>query len=133
VTHDKEVQFFSSFFNLLYSIKLKQGGEDKLSWSPSKRWMFEVKTLYNALPHNSTHFPCKSICQTNAPSRVAFFAWTATSEKIYTMKNLRKRHIIVANWCCMCEKRKKIVDHLLLHCETDSAIWNSIFGLFGIE
>jgi hypothetical protein len=38
----------------------------------------------------------------------------------------------VVDWCCLCKKSGKTVGHLLLHCETASALWNSIFGLFGL-
>jgi hypothetical protein len=44
------------------------------------------------------------------------------------MDNLRKRHVIVVEWCCMCKKNGELVDHLLLHYEIASAVWNSIFG-----
>jgi hypothetical protein len=54
--------------------------------------------------------------------RVTFFAWTTTIEKILTMDNLRKRHVIVVEWCCMYEKNGESVDHLLLHCETANAL-----------
>jgi hypothetical protein len=45
---------------------------------------------------------------------------------------LRKRHIIVVDWCCMCKKSGESVDHLLLHCEIASALWNAIFNSVGL-
>ena len=51
-----------------------------------------------------------------APSKVAFFTWTATKGNILTLDNLRKRNISVINWCCMCTISWGLVDHLLLHC-----------------
>jgi hypothetical protein len=30
--------------------------------------------------------------------------WMAAFEKILTLDNLRKRHVIVVDWCCMCKK-----------------------------
>jgi hypothetical protein len=47
--HDWEVDFFASFFNLLYSFRMRQGDEDKLCWVPSKRGLFDVKSYYNVL------------------------------------------------------------------------------------
>lgn len=41
-----------------------------------------------------------------------------------------KRHIIVIYWCYLCKKSGETVNHLLLHCEWASVLWNSIFGLF---
>jgi hypothetical protein len=52
--------------------------------------------------------------------------------KIVIMDNSRKRHIIVVDWCCLCKKSGETVDHLLLHCKLGSALWSSIFGLFGL-
>jgi hypothetical protein len=47
--HNWEVDLFTSFFNLLYSFKLRWGGEDKLCWVPSKRGLFDVRSYYNVL------------------------------------------------------------------------------------
>jgi hypothetical protein len=52
--------------------------------------------------------------RSKAPLRVILFAWLAILGKILTLENLRKRQIIVVDWCCMCKK---------------SALWNFIFGL----
>jgi hypothetical protein len=90
-THDWELEFFTSFFDKLYSISLRQNGVDKLYWIPSKSRRFEISLFYNVLvPLDSTHFPWRCIWQSNAPLRVAFFAWTATLGKILTLDNLRK-------------------------------------------
>jgi hypothetical protein len=65
--------------------------------------------------------------------RVIFFAWSVAMGKILTLDNLRKRHVIVMNRCCMCKRSKDTVDHLLLHCEVASALWSAIFGCFGMS
>jgi len=123
--HDREVDFFILFFNLLYCIKLRRGGQYKLYWARSKIGMFEVISFCNALlPHDR-----KSTWRNKTLMNVDFFAWTATLEEILTMDNLRKLYIIVVDWCGMCKKSRKAVDHPFLHCETTSALWNSIFGL----
>jgi hypothetical protein len=61
--------------------------------------------------------PWKSIWKSKAPTRVAFFVWTAVLGKILTLDNLRKKNIIVTEWCCMCKHSGKSSNHLLLHCE----------------
>jgi hypothetical protein len=51
-----------SFFERLYSFKLRQGEEDGIGWSPSKRSKFEVKSFYQVLTsQNGLSFPWKSI------------------------------------------------------------------------
>jgi hypothetical protein len=60
--------------------------------------------------------------------RAPFFACTTALGKILT---LGKCYIIVVDLCCLCKKSGETVDHLLLHCELVSALWN-FFGLFGL-
>jgi hypothetical protein len=38
------------------------------------------------------------------------------------MNNLKKRHIIIVDRCCMCKKSGKSVDRLLLHFEIDCSL-----------
>lgn len=47
--HDCEVEWATSFLNLFYTIRLIQGGEDKICWIPSRRRMYEVKSFNHAL------------------------------------------------------------------------------------
>jgi hypothetical protein len=96
---------WSSFFEMLYSLRVRQGGEDRICWIPSKRRKFEVRSYYHVLSiPASSPFPWKSIWRVKAPLRVAFFVWTTTLGKILTLDNLRKRNVIVVDWCCMCKK-----------------------------
>jgi len=74
-----------------------------------------------------------SVWRIQAPSRVAFFAWSAALGKILTLDNLRKRHVIVMDRCCICKKNGKSVDHLRLHFDVASAIWSSLFNRFGMS
>jgi hypothetical protein len=116
--HDWKVDVLTSFFTLLYSISLDCDGEDKLLWSPSRIGKFDVRSFYKSLAFKETsHFPWKSIWRTKVPLKVAFFAWAAGLGKILTVDNLRKRHVIVIDRCCMCKKNGESVDHLILHCD----------------
>jgi hypothetical protein len=121
--HDWEVDSFSSFFNLLYSIRLRRGMEDKL-FGPLPREGC-LRSDHSIMPLSlMTMAPSlgKSIWQSKVPLRVAFFAWSAALGKILTMDNLRKQNLIVVDWCCMCKKSGKTIDHLLLHCEVARAL-----------
>jgi hypothetical protein len=50
-----------------------------------------------------------SIWWNKAALIATFFAWIAALEKMLIMNNLRKRHIIVVDWYCMCKKSGDIV------------------------
>jgi hypothetical protein len=64
---------------------------------------------------------------------VAFFVWTAAHGRLLTMDNLRKRHICIVGWCCMCKSSGESTDHLLLHCDIAQGLWSLIFCLFGLH
>jgi len=36
---------------------------------------------------------------------------------------LRKMHIIVVDWYCMCKKSRETIDHLLLYCKVTRDLW----------
>jgi hypothetical protein len=133
------VDVLASFFTLLYSIKLHRDGEDKLWWSPSRKGKFDVRSFYKTLAYKEIFFfylfflPWKSIWQTKAPLKVAFFTWTIALGKILTLDNLSKRQVIVINRCCMCKKYRESVDHLLLHYEFTCILWNAIFCPFSLS
>ena len=79
---------------------MRREGEDKIWWVSSKKGKFNVRSFYNILAwKEASPFPWKSNWRTKAPSRVAFFTWTAVLEKIFTLDNLRKRNLIVTNRC----------------------------------
>jgi hypothetical protein len=71
--------------------------------------------------------------QTQAPSRAAFFSWSAALGKILIVDNLRKRHIIIVDKCFLCKRDGESVNHLLLHCDVASTMWNNIFTRFGMS
>jgi hypothetical protein len=65
--------------------------------------------------------------------RVAFFSWTAMLGKILTIDALRKRGLIIVDWCCMCKQSGENVDHLLLHYKVAHEVWSMVFAFFGVQ
>jgi hypothetical protein len=130
--HDWEVDTLASY-SLLYSLRSRKKGEDKLWWTLSRKQTFDVRSFYKIIAFkNNYSFPWKSIWRTKAPSKVAFFIWLASLGKILTLDNLRRRQVIVVNRCCLCELDGESVDHLL-HCEVARALWNTILSRFGLS
>jgi hypothetical protein len=85
------------------------------------------------LPNIDSPFRWKSIWGTKAPLRLAFFTWTASLEKVLTLDNLRKHHIIVKDWCCMCKKSGETSNYPL-HCDVGRELSNMVFfQMFGVE
>ena len=63
------------------------------------------------------------------PPRVAFSIWIVALGKILTMYYLRKKTIIITDWCRMCKSNRELVDHLLLHCPIAGELWDWILCL----
>jgi hypothetical protein len=88
--HDWEVDLCASFFNLVYSVRVRPGGENKICWVPSKTWLFDVRSYYSILvPYDITHFLLRNIWRNKVPLGVTFFAWSAALGKIH-IDTLRK-------------------------------------------
>jgi hypothetical protein len=93
-----------------------------------------VRSFYKVLTYKEEDpFPWRSIWRTKVPLKVVFFAWSATLGKILTLNNLRKRHVIVIDKCCMCKMNGETMDYLLLHCEVARVLWNATFSRFSLS
>jgi hypothetical protein len=131
---DWELESFSSFLDLIYAANIKHFGTDKMCWIPSLDEGFQVKSYYQVLNASRIgDFPWKIIWKSKVPPRVAFFSWIAALGKILTVDNLRKRHIALVSWCCMCKAGGESVDHLLLHCSYAKELWDLVFAMFGVH
>jgi hypothetical protein len=112
---DWELDVVSSFFEMLYSCKALHGNEDHICWSPSKKGTFEVKLL---CPFKIMRcFHGRVFGTLRCLHKWHFLGGLRLSTKILTHDNLRKRSILIVEWCCMCTKNGESVNHLLLHCE----------------
>jgi hypothetical protein len=130
---DWELEMVDSFMTILYSHSIRPGVVDSLWWIPSHKGNFEVRSFYYTLvhPHPQVNFPWQRVWKAKAPSRVAFFVWTAALGKILTIDNLRKRQLIIMDWCCMCKLSGETGNHLLLHCLIAWELWTMVLSIFG--
>lgn len=131
---DWEVEEVTEFFRLLYSVEIRRQGRDQLCWRQTATKKFTARSYYKVIlnqPHIG--FPWKRIWKAHVPTRVAFFVWTAALGNIQTIDNLRKRGMIVLDWCFMCKKEAELVNHLLLHCEMAKVLWDGVFGRVGLS
>ena len=113
---------------IVYSSKVRRVGPDKVCWKQARSRGFEVRGFYLSFyPPTLTSFPWRIVWQSKVPPRAAFFSWSTSLGKILTTDNLRKRSIIVLNWCYMCKGCGESVDHLLPHCPIAFELWSLEF------
>ncbi|KAF5461636.1 hypothetical protein F2P56_017715 [Juglans regia] len=128
-SQDWEVDTFEAFFNLLYSVKPNRLQGDRMWWTPAGKGIFSVQSFYKSLSQAANiPFPWRRIWRNKAPPKAVFFTWTSALGRILTTDNLRKRRIVILDWCCMCKRSGETVEHLLLHCETSRALWVEVFS-----
>ena len=77
---------------------------------------------YKAAP-NPLVFPGKNIWVDMVPSKVAFFAWEATWEKILTLDRLQVHGWQLPNCCFLCGCEEENVNHILLHYTVVRTLW----------
>jgi hypothetical protein len=77
-----------------------------------------VKSFYKTLGSQVVvSFPLKSIWCVKTPSWMSFFVWSVALGKVLMHGNLCRLHIVVVEWCYMCKKSVKSIEHFLLHCD----------------
>jgi hypothetical protein len=131
--HDWEKDSMNSLMELIYSTNVVGNGVDTLCWQRKSKGGFTVKSFYQSLsPSPLRMFPWKCCWKPKVPPRVAFFLWTTVLSKILTVENLRKRHIIIVSWCCMCKSNKESIDNLFIHCLVEKELRNAVFCIFGV-
>ena len=114
---DWEQESFDLFMDMVYSSKVRGLGPDWVCWKLVRSKSFEVRGFYLSFyPPTLLSFSWRMIWQSKVSQRVAFFSWSAFLDKILTTNNLRKRRMLVLDWCYMCKSCGRSVDHLLLHC-----------------
>ena len=132
--HDWELESISTFLDLLYSVSPKGQGQDQICWKPTMSKTFQVCLFYHVLSSKAgVLFTWKCIWKPKVPPRVAFFIWTVVLGRILTANNLRRRNIILVDWCCLCKEDGETIDHLFLHCKVARELWNFVFNLFGMS
>ena len=132
--NDWEVEEVERLLSSIQDKRLDADGEDRMLWKGTKNEIFTVKSLYKSLDHScAVSFPGKIIWSPYVPSKMSFFAWEASWEKVLTQDQLKRRGWILANRCCLCCAEEESINHILVHCSKTKILWDLVFSLFGVN
>ena len=132
--NDWEVEEVERFLSSIQGKRLDADVEDRMVWKETKNEIFTVKSLYKSLVHScAVSFPCNIIWSPYVPTKVSFFAWVASWEKVLTQDQLKRRGWILANRCCFCCVEEETINHILVHCSKAKILWDLVFSLFGVN
>ena len=65
---------FDRFMDIVYSLKVRGVGPDKVCWKLARSTGFEVSSFYLSFYPPSLSFPWRLVWQSKVPPRVAFFS-----------------------------------------------------------
>ena len=89
-SNDWELDLIEKLLLLLRDFRISSE-EDSVLWKGGGLDIFRIRDAYNLLAApNPLVFTKKSIWVDKVPTKVAFFAWEATWEKILTLDRLKK-------------------------------------------
>ena len=132
--NDWEMDEVCKFFLGLNGKRVQQAVEDRVVWRETKCGKFSLKSLYKSLVSGPpASFPSSAIWKVYVQHRVSFFGWEATWGKALTLDQLQKREWSLANRCYLCQRHKKSIDHILLHCDKAKTLWTLLCSLFGVQ
>jgi hypothetical protein len=98
VAHDWEVDVLASFFNLLYSYRVRWEGENKLWWTLQTKECSMLAAFTVSLHVMMTFlFHGRVFGKPRCIREFFFFAWVAVLGKIISMDNLRNQHVIMVD------------------------------------
>lgn len=90
---------------------------------------FQVKSICS-FSRQPKSFSMEECLEIKVLPKVAFFAWTATRDKIFTMGNRCNKQIHVVEWCSFCKDSGDFVHFLLLHYEFSFQLWSLVVCFF---
>lgn len=115
---------------LLKDIFISPFFQDKKIWVLNSSGNFSSKSTFTSLlsPNSITLVLLVGrVWKPPIPPRVKAFSWLVALNCINRMNNLQWRRpymLISPNWCVMCKKDEKKVNHLFIHCPFSSGIWH---------
>ena len=130
-SNDWELDALGELLHMLRDLRISPE-EDSVIWKGGEHGLFRIRDAYKLLTVPSAiTFPKKSIWVDKVPTKVAFFAWEATWEKVLTLDRLQRRGWHLPNRCFLCGCEGENVNHILLHCIVVRVLWEIVLTLFG--
>lgn len=109
--------------------------EDRKIWEMGNDGIYTVSSgihFFGSEPRLGSQVPWKDIWYHPVPLKIQFFMWVAHLGKISTVDILRKKGLILTNFCSFCKEVGESVSHVLLHYPFSWEIWFRILRNFEV-
>lgn len=111
----------SSLIGSSSNVFLCRDFEDCHIWKANSYGEFSCRPFHKALEDTQRGRLSNSLVWLGlAPPRVEAFCWLTVSGKASTVDKLQRRSLVLEDsfdYCVLCGKEKKNINHLFLHCE----------------
>ncbi|CAL1380616.1 unnamed protein product [Linum trigynum] len=77
---------------------------------------------YKGLPN----FHVGSVWRLIVPTKICSFIWLVAHKRIFTIDNLKKRSLSLANICEMCSEDEETINHIFIHCKFNKDVWDRL-------
>ena len=132
--NDWEIEEVERFLLTLHKQNFSPSGENKLLLKDVRDKVFSVKIMYKGLdPSPAIEFPYRSIWNPVVSSKIGFFTWEASWDKVLTLDHLNRRGRALENRCFLCEEDEDTIEHLLIYCKKAKTLRDLFLSIVGIS
>lgn len=109
--------------------------EDRRRWALSATGTFSTSSLYSVLNQDMDFppFPYKAIWNTKIPTKISFFLWLASHDRIITADKFIEWGYHHVNKYFLCNNNEKNIKHLFFECPFSRTIWNCLLSSYRIN
>jgi len=134
--NDWEIEEVAMLLGVLNNFPGTSESSDKPVWKIHNKGVYTVKSCYWKMNHNvsrTERWPWKLLWKVKCPLKVSCFVWLLIKKACLTHEVLQKRGMQICSRCFMCEQEAEVNNHLFIHCQIATSLWNRFLCILGVS